>query len=109
MTDVPGTITSISALVTAAGAVVIAWRRTNGVKAAKTAAEAAQTAAEESKREIVATKDGVFELGKRLDGRLQELLRVSNSLARAEGLIEGRAAERAEPDKPKTEPKQGGK
>ena len=75
-------ITAVAALVTAVGAIVIALRRTSGVK---DAAAAVATAIEESKAEIIATKLGVFEVGDRIDGRLTQLLEQTRANARAEG------------------------
>jgi hypothetical protein len=111
MTEIAPIILALATLVTAAGAFAVAWR--NGQKADKAvvaaetakeiaaekgaaavaASEAAKLAAEQSKVEIVATKDGVFELGKRVDGRLSELLETAKALARAQGLAEGRAGD----------------
>ncbi len=96
------TITAIATLVAAFGTLILALRNSQKADAAKSAAAlaaeraaVAKEAAEESKREIVATRDGVFEVGKQLDGRLTELLKTTGDLARAEGQIEGRAAEQA--------------
>ena len=123
MNDLPGTITAIATLVASAAAALIALKNNQRANEAKVSAieakasaviassdaAAAKIAAEESRAEIVATKDGVFELGRQLDGRLQELIRSQTELARAQGRIEGRAAERAEPTYLKPEaPTKGG-
>ena len=86
------TITAIGTLVAAIGAVVIGYRNSRKADAAKekaTAAAAAaliaKEAAEDSKKEIIATKDGVFEVGKAIDGRLTELLEITKQAALAEG------------------------
>jgi hypothetical protein len=124
--DLPNAITALATLIAAFGALVIALR--NGTKAnearaaaelakeiaaakgaeAVAAAEAARLAAEQSKVEIIATKDGVFEIGKRVDGRLSELLTTAKALARAQGLAEGRAGDgdKAQKDSP-SEPSRG--
>lgn len=86
------TILAIATLVTALGAVAVGWRNSRKADAAKeeaalaaAAALTAKEAAEASKREIVATKDGVFEVGKQIDGRLSELLKLTEQAALAEG------------------------
>lgn len=104
MTD-SSTLTGIAAIIAASGAVVATVlgylnRRSMGVQREKAAeaaaaAEAARVAAEDSKREIIATKDGVFELGRAVDGRFTELLRVTKAAALAEGRLEGTATEKA--------------
>lgn len=95
-TDVPATLTGISTLVAAIGALVVsvlgAWRASS----ARRAADAAKVIAEDSKIEIIATKQGVFELGKQLDGRLKLLLETTASASRAAGRVEGRQEERTD-------------
>jgi hypothetical protein len=111
--DIPATITSISTLVAAVGAVTIAYRSSRAASKAADAAEAArataeekgaatvaaaaaaQTAAEASKREITVVAGKVVEVGKRIDGRLSELLALTEANALAEGRLQGREAERA--------------
>jgi len=68
---------------------------------AKTEALAAATLAAEARSEIVQTKDGVFELGKRVDGRLEELLLRTSEAAEARGVASGIASERADPQSPR--------
>jgi hypothetical protein len=64
-------------------------------EAAQATREAARIAAEEAKKELVATRDGVFEVGHRIDGRLDELLALTRSAGMAEGVIKGTADEKA--------------
>jgi hydroxyethylthiazole kinase-like sugar kinase family protein len=97
--DLPGTLTAIGALVAALTAAFIAYRNSRTTAEAKAAALAAKLAAAESKTEIVATRDGVFELGKRVDGRLEELLELTKQSALAAGRLEGRASQRANNEK----------
>ncbi len=104
MNDLPATLTALGTLVAAVGAVVaviLGYLNRRSADAAKTraadaayAAERAKSAAEASQREIIATKDGVFELGKQIDGRLSELLQLTESAALAAGRLEGAAAQK---------------
>ena len=57
-------------------------------------ADLARIAAIASTAAIVATNDGIFELGKQLDGRLSELLKTSTELSHAQGKAEGEQAQR---------------
>jgi hypothetical protein len=84
-------IVAVATLVTALGAVIVAWRAAGRAKEAKDAADS-------NRLEIVATKDGVFEIGKRIDGRLTQLLKTTEELARAQGELVGRAAQKTEND-----------
>ena len=77
------TITAIAALVAAIGGIVAAIL----AHRAKATAEAAEKA-------VVAVGDNVFELGKRMDGPLSELLSTTRALARAEGVAAGEQAQR---------------
>ena len=96
----PETLTALAALVAAVGGVVAAilgyLNRRKVIAAAeaaaiaKIAADAAKVAAENSQREIVATKDGIRILGERIDGQLDKLL----AGARAEGHAQGEQAQR---------------
>lgn len=112
MVDLPATITAIASVVAAIGLIVtsvLAYlsRRATQLAAeratiAADAAVAAQTAAESAKKEIVATANGIFEVGKKLDGRLTELLASETALARAQGIAQGEQAQRdraAEPER----------
>lgn len=74
--------------------------RLAALAAAEHATEAAVLAAA-AKADIVQTKDGVFELGKRVDGRLEELLQTTREAATAAGLAAGIAQERASPQSPR--------
>jgi hypothetical protein len=82
MADLPATLTALATLIAAVGALFISWRSARSAQDAKT--------------EIISTKDGVFEVGKKIDGRLTELLKLTEAAARAQGLLNGRAAEKAE-------------
>ena len=90
------TIIALATLITATGAVLVGWRNSRKAdeareKAAIAAAAAltAKEAAEASKREIVLTKEGVFEVGKQIDGRLSELLKLTEDSAFARGQLAG--------------------
>jgi len=95
------TITSIATLVAAVGAVLAvivgflnnrrAVAAASAAETARYAAEAAKLAAQQSQAEVVLTKEGVFELGRQMDGRLSQLLESTNALSRAEGLAQGRS------------------
>lgn len=97
MSDVPQTITALATLVAALGAVLLGWRNSHKADAAKekaalaaAAAVTAKEAAEASQRDVIATKDGVFEVGKQIDGRLSELLKLTEKAAYAAGLAAGK-------------------
>jgi hypothetical protein len=93
-------LTSLAALVAAVGgvlAVILGFLNRRAARnaetkaaAAKVAADAAKVAAENSQREIIATKDGIRILGERIDGQLDKLL----AGARAEGHAQGEQAQR---------------
>jgi hypothetical protein len=94
LTAIATLLAAIGALVTAGvGALVARSNNQRAVEAAKSA-EAAKIAAQQSQREIIATKEGVFELGKQVDGRLSELLTATRKSARAEGVAAGEQAQR---------------
>lgn len=73
------------------GAIALAYRQS---VEAKHLASDAKDAAESARVEIIATKNGIFEVGKQLDGRLSELLISSNAAARAEGVAAGEQSQR---------------
>lgn len=108
--DVPATITALASFVIAVGVIVTSVlgflnRRASAearerATVAADAAVAAQVAAESSKREIIQTANGIFEVGKKLDGRLSELLASATALARAEGKAEGEQAQRDRASEP---------
>jgi hypothetical protein len=78
-------------------AVVIAIPATISAGVAWFAARKAGKAArviEDMAPAIIATQDGVFEVGQRIDGRLSELLETTRALSRAEGKAEGEQAQR---------------
>lgn len=102
MPELAATITALGTLVAAVGALVISWNNRRAASDARekaavaaAAAEAAKAAALDSQREIIATKEGVFEVGKQIDGRLTQLLSLTKEAALAEGRLEGAASERA--------------
>ena len=51
--------------------------------------------AEATRAEVISTKNGIFELGKRVDGRLTRLLELTEAAARAEGRLQGAKEEKA--------------
>ena len=88
--------TEIATLIGVAAAVVLSFRNSRKADAAREkavtaveAANAARTAAEASQKEVIATKDGVFEVGKQIDGRLSELLKLTEQAAYAAGKLAG--------------------
>lgn len=88
--------TEIGTLIAALVAVYLSFRNSRKADAAKDkaviaveAANAAKVAAENSQREVIATKDGVFEVGKQIDGRLSELLKLTEQAAYAAGKLAG--------------------
>lgn len=90
------TIIAIATLVTAIGAVIIGWRNSRKADEARekaalaaAAAHTAKEAALASQAEIIATKEGVFEVGKQIDGRLTALLEITRKSAYAEGQLAG--------------------
>jgi hypothetical protein len=106
-----GMLTAIGSIVSALGvalAVVLGYLNRRSALAAKERAEeaaikattaaslaaAARSAAEASQAEILLTHGEVVEVGKRIDGRLSELLKSSIAQARAEGRSEGEQAQR---------------
>jgi hypothetical protein len=84
------TISEITSVVTALAALIAAF---GGIFAAVLAYRARQ-AARENSAEIIAVNGEVREVGERIDGRLSELLRSSNALARAEGVAAGEQSQR---------------
>jgi hypothetical protein len=86
MSDAAAMLTAIAAFVAALGAIAIGWR--SGRKA-----DEAKAILPEIHREIVSTKDGIYELGKQLNGRLTLLLETTKKVARAEGRAEEAADE----------------
>jgi hypothetical protein len=104
--------TEIATLIAAVGAVLLSFRNSRSADAAKDkaviaveAANAAKVAAEASQKEIVKTKDGVFEVGAAIDGRLSELLKLTEQAAYAAGKLAGQLdQERAQADVDAEEP-----
>ncbi len=94
MSDLAATITALATLVAAIGAVLVGIRNSRKAEVAAIAATIAKEAAEASQREVVATKDGVFEVGRQIDGRLTQLMATATALARAEGIAQGEQAQR---------------
>lgn len=101
MGDPVPVITAVTALVVAVGALVLNFLKQRSADRAAVAAEDAKAAAmraaelaEESHAEIIATKKGVFELGKQIDGRMGDLLEAVRKSAHAEGKAEGEQAQR---------------
>ena len=91
--DIPATITALGALVSAIGVILLAFWSYRAKERAAVAADKATVAAAlaaESQKAIIATKDGIFELGQRVDGRLSELLELTRTSAHAEGMEDQR-------------------
>lgn len=91
------TLTALAAVITAVGVIVIGfltYRRTSradtvAAKAADAAVQA-QSAAMDAKAAVVETKDGIYQIGKRIDGRMDELLAAAKATAHAAGMLEQR-------------------
>ncbi|HEY8837400.1 MAG TPA: hypothetical protein VIO16_06930 [Dehalococcoidia bacterium] len=94
MGDPVPVITAITALIVAVGALMLNFFKQRSQERAEIAAERAATLAAESKAEIIATKKGIFELGKQIDGRMEDLLEAVRKAARAEGVSAGEQSER---------------
>ena len=98
MGDPVPVITAVTALVVAVGAFVLNLLRGQAAeRAAVRAADealAARVAIEESKAEIILVGDRVVEVGKQIDGRMEELLRAARAAARAEGVAAGEQSQR---------------
>ena len=93
---------ALTAMVAALGGVIVAWRNSKKADDARekaavaaAAAQAAKQAAEDMKKEVILTKDGVFEVGKQIDGRLSALLELTKQASLAEGRLEGIASQKA--------------
>jgi len=93
--DWPATITALGALITAVGVIVIAFLNYRRAEHERVHRAAQEELLRDGNTELVRTNKGIFALGKQLDGRLQELLEVTESAARAQGVLEGRAAQEA--------------
>jgi hypothetical protein len=110
MTDLD--YTQLGTLIAAIAAVLVGFRNSRKADAARekavTAAEAAAAAkfaAEASQKEVIATKDGVFEVGKQIDGRLSELLKLTEQAAYAAGKLAGQLdQDRDRADRDDTDP-----
>lgn len=83
MSDLSAIITAIAALLAAAGGILAA-----------VLAHRARRKIEDAAVDILLVKGDVHEVGRRIDGRLSELLASSSKLARAEGHAEGEQAQR---------------
>lgn len=93
--DIGSTLTGIATLIAAVGALVVSAINHQRVTEAKTKVDSAAKTADESKVEITKVGDRVYELGKAVDGRLSELLKITEAAARAKGKLEGVAEEHA--------------
>lgn len=92
-----GTITELATLIAAIGALIVAIMNARSASDARakaviaaTAAETAAVRAEEGKREVVIVHGEVVEVGKRIDGRLTQLLLLTEKAAHAAGVLEGK-------------------
>ena len=83
MGEPASTITAVAAVLTALGAILGAYW-----------AYRARQATKLNEARIVETQGGIYELGQKLDGRLEELLRISRAAARAEGVAAGEQSQR---------------
>lgn len=83
MSDLSAIITAIAALVAAFGGIVAA-----------VLAHRARRKIEDAAVDILVVKGDVHEVGRRIDGRLTELLSSTAKLAHAEGHAEGEQAQR---------------
>lgn len=81
--DIPGIITAFSALVAAIGVILAAYWSYNAKKAGM-----------ENKGEIAIVKGEIRNVGTRIDGRMDELLRAATASGRAEGVAAGEQAQR---------------
>jgi hypothetical protein len=94
--DLPSTITALATLTAAIGALIVAIVNARSGNAARDKAVIAAAAAEDSKKEVVLVRGEVIEVGKRIDGRLSELLKTTEALARAQGRAERRQQQKHE-------------
>lgn len=92
MGDLAAVLLAIATLITAVGTLIVGLRNSRKADVARerareasARAEAAKLAAEDSKREIVRIGGEVFELGQRVDGRLSQLLELTETAALAKG------------------------
>lgn len=106
MLDVPATLNAIAGIGTPLGVILIGYWAYKGkadfesakidAEAARVAAEAAKADAALARADMILTKDGVFEIGKKVDGRLSELIEEIKKSSKAEGKAEGLAAGKLE-------------
>lgn len=101
MEGLASVIVALGTLTAAIGALVVAIMNARASTSARekallaaAAAETARIEAEAAKREIIVVHGEIMEVGKRIDGRLSELLALTEKSARAEGVIEGKATQR---------------
>jgi hypothetical protein len=83
LSGLPPILTALGALVTACGAVYAAIQARKGRKIAN-----------EVDAKIVRIGEDVYEIGRRVDGRLSELLAAEKGQARAEGVAAGEQSQR---------------
>jgi hypothetical protein len=91
--DVASIIGAIGACITAVGVILVAWWTYRGRERTAKAAEAAEAevAAEHNTATLVATQAGIYELGRRIDGRMDELLMSARESGHAAGVAEEKA------------------
>lgn len=99
--DLATLIGALTGMVAAIGALYVAVRNSRKADEARDKALVAATKASDAADEAKASKaavmlvgDNVVEVGKRIDGRLSELLETARALARAQGIAEGTEQER---------------
>lgn len=97
LANLPPIIAAIGTFLAAAGALIVALRNASRADRAADAAEAAALAAHNSEAQIMVVGKDVVEVGKRIDGRLTQLLAATAKASYAEGQAAG-------PNGPKDEP-----
>jgi hypothetical protein len=83
MENLPATLTAIAAIIGAIGVILAAYWAYNAKKAGM-----------ENKGEIAIVKGEIRNVGTRIDGRMDELLRAATASGRAEGVAAGEQAQR---------------
>lgn len=92
--DAAGLITAVGTVITALGVILVGWWTYHAkVQASRTETKAkeAKDAAEASLAKLVATEAGIYELGKRIDGRMDELLVSARESGHTAGMAEQKA------------------
>jgi hypothetical protein len=98
--DTAAHVSPIVAAIAAVAAAVLGYTNRRKVDAARERAEKAAEAAADAAREVSLVHGEVREVGARIDGRLSELLKSSNALARSEGIAAGEQSQRDRQSRP---------